>query len=203
MAKITPPLLAKGRYTVRAPFEVKETSIYTCIALRKFEDIVELGEDVYQTYYQPFGLTTAVYQLDVRAGAVIVTLQDPYGEVLYIPDTYILTYPNMGDITYHHVVVSVSLGPLPTTVPLDYLKQQMASIASDVTGVDAIVREHIAPTIGAVTPTQHEILEAARVLRVTNRETDRAKVLAAAARTQLLEERIRVLEEVIREAGLV
>ena len=99
MAKITPPLLAKGRYTVRAPFEVKETSIYTCIALRKFEDIVELGEDVYQTYYQPFGLTTAVYQLDVRAGAVIVTLQDPYGEVLYIPDTYILTYPNMGDIT--------------------------------------------------------------------------------------------------------
>lgn len=203
MAKVTPPLLAKGRYTVRSPFSVKETTIYTCIALRKFEDIVELGEDVYATYYQPFGLTTSQYQRDVRLGAVIVSLQDPFGEVLYIPDTFILTYPNMGDITYHHVVISVSLGPIPTTVPLDYLRQQMSSIASDVIGVDAITREHLAPTVGAVTPTQHEILEAARVLRITNRETDRAKVLAAAAQTAILEERIRVLEQVIREAGIV
>lgn len=203
MSKLTPPLLAKGRYTVNAPFSVKESSIYTCIALRKFEDIVELGEDVYETYYQPFGLARSVFQSDQRIGAVIVTLQDPYGEVLYIPDTYILSYPNMGDITYQHVVVSVSMGPLPNYLPLDYLKQQMSAIASDIIGVDAMVKEHVAPTIGAVTPTQHEIMEAARVLRVTNRQTDRAKVIAAAERTALLEERIRVLEEIIISNGLV
>lgn len=203
MSKLTPPLHAKGRYVVESPFVTKETTIYTCIALRKFEDITELGEDVYELYYAPFGLTSAVYNADKRIDAVIVTLQDAYGNVLYIPDTYILSYPFMGDVTYNHVVISVSMGPIPNYLTLDHLKSQMGSIASDIIGVDAIVKEHIAPTIGAVTPIQHEVMEAARALRVTNRKTDRAKVLEDSATITLLEEKVRVLEQIITDAGLV
>lgn len=201
--RLTPPLLAKGRYTLKAPYSAKETVIYTCIALRKFDDITELGEDVYETYYQPVSLTQNDYKADYNLGAVIVTLQDPYGEVIYVPDTYILSYPNMGDVAYNHVVLSVSMGPIPNYLPLDYVKQQMSAIASDIIGVDAVVREHIAPSIGAITPTQHEILEAARTARVTNRETDRAKVLANAAQVAELQQRIAILEQIIIDAGIV
>lgn len=201
--RLTPQLMATGVYTLRTPFTASSTTIYKCIALRKFDDIVELGEDVYSEYYSPVGLDQNVYQSDAAAGAVIVTLQDSSGGVIYVPDTYIASYPQSNDVSYSHVILSVSMGPLPDNLDLEYVKQQMSAVASDIIGVDALVKEHVAPTVGIVTPDMHSTLEAARLLRVTNRETDRAKVIANQAHIDSLEEKIRVLEQVIIDAGLL
>lgn len=205
MARLTPPLNATGRFTAAAPFDtvVFETVAYQAVALRRFDDIVELGEDVYAKYYQPFGLTEIQFKQDERNSVVLVSLMNPSGEIVYVPDSYILSYPNQGDVKYNHVVLSVSLGILPDFLDLTFAKQQLASIASDTIGVNAAVKEHIAPTVGSVTPDQHELMEVARIARITNRRTDRAKALEAQAQITALQQRILALETIITEAGLL
>jgi hypothetical protein len=205
MARLTPPLNATGRFTVAAPFDtvIFETVAYQAIALRRFTDIIELGEDIYEKYYAPRGLTEVQFKQDERANVVIVSLMNPSGEVWYVPDSYILSYPNQGDVKYQHVVLSVSLGPLPDYLPLDFAMSQIASVASDTIGVTAVAKLHVAPTVGTVTPEQHEILETARALRITNRKTDRAKAIEAVAQVTALQQRIAVLETIIVEAGLL
>lgn len=205
MARLTPPLNATGRFTVAAPFDtvVFETVAYQAIALRRFTDIVELGEDVYDKYYAPFGLTEAQFKQDERASVVLVSLMNPSGEIAYVPDSYILSYPNQGDVKYQHVVLSVSLGPLPDYLPLDFAMSQLSSIASDTIGVNAVVKQHVAPTVGTVTPDQHELLEVARTARITNRKTDRARALEAVNQVAILQQRIAALETIIEEAGLL
>jgi len=181
MSRLTPPLNATGRFTVSTPFDtvVFETVAYQAVALRRFDDIVELGEDVYTKYYKPFGLSENVFRQDSRANVVIVSLMNPSGEITYVPDSYILRYPNQGDVKYNHVVLSVSLGILPDFLDLSFIKQQLASVASDTIGVVGAVKEHVAGTVGTVTPEQHELMEVARIARITNRKTDRAKALVA------------------------
>lgn len=205
MARLTPPLNATGRFTVAAPFDtvIFETVAYQAIALRRFTDIIELGEDIYEKYYAPRGLTEVQFKQDERANVVIVSLMNPSGEVWYVPDSYILSYPNQGDVKYQHVVLSVSLGPLPDHLPLDFALSQIASVASDTIGVTAVSKLHVAPTVGTVTPEQHELLEVARTARITNRKTDRAKALEAVAQVTALQQRITALETIIVEAGLL
>ncbi len=205
MARLTPPLNATGRFTVAAPYDtlVFDNVPYQAVALRRFDDIVELGEDVYVQYYQPVGLSETDYKRDLRDSVVIVSLMNPSGVIVYAPDSYITSYPNQGDVKYQHVVLSVSLGPLPQHLALDYAMSQIGSIASDTIGVTPTVKLHVAPTTGAITSDQHELLEVARIARITNRKTDRANALKAQADLVLAQQRIAALETIIIEAGLL
>lgn len=201
--RITPPLQAKGRYTVKPPYTVQETVIYTCIALRKFVDIEEKGVDVFKEYYQPVGLDQATYREDARAGAVIVTLVDPYGNYLYIPDTYITQYPNMGDIPYNHVVLAVSIGAIPDYVPLDNLKQGISELVSNMVGSENEVQEFVTPSRNQPTAEQHEAAEAARLAAITMRETTHALLLQEQQKTIALQQEVAVLTQIIIDAGIV
>ena len=200
---MTPPLNATGRFILRDPFIAKETTVYRCIALRKFDDLVEIGANIFEDYYQPVGLSVTDFQNDDRVDAVIVTLMDPSGEVIYVPDTYIVSYPNMGDVTYHRIVLSIGMGPIPSFLPLEHLQSQISGMVSDVIGVDSDVRIHAAPALGAVSPEQHEIMEAARANRINRRGTDRARFLQEQNKVTALQERVQILEQIILEAGLL
>lgn len=200
---MTPPLNATGRFILREPFVAKETTVYQCIALRKFDDLVELGSNIFEDYYEPFGLSLNDFRNDDRVDAVIVTLMEPTGEIIYVPDTYIVSYPNMGDVTYQRIVLSIGMGPIPSFLPLEHLQSQIVGLVSDVIGVDGDVRLHAAPALGAVSPEQHEIMEAARANRIVRRGTDRAKLLEEQTKVTQLQERVQVLEQIIIEAGLL
>lgn len=204
----TPPLGTRGRYSAIAPFDVmvSDVLIYECVALRQFEDFIDLGLDVFTEFYAVVGIENGDYLQDKNAGAAILTLMDPYGSVIYVPDTYIASFPNMGQINYQRVIVTADLGPLPDYLDLSFLQSQVQGIVSDIIGTSGnrgpVVKLAIAPTREAIDPTEHEILEASRVAAITMRQTDRAKALAAAEEIAALQERIVLLEEVIRNAGL-
>lgn len=167
----TPPLEAKGRFSLRAPFPDVGNKFIEVIAVRLFEDCEAQSEDIFVDYYEPMGLTAADYQSDLSAGAAIVTLADSDGEIMYVPDTYIISYPNMGDIRYAHLVMSISLGPLPSTLDLTAIGTQVKALVQSTIGVDNEVRFHIAPTTDVVSPEQHEANEIARQQQITNRQT--------------------------------
>lgn len=203
--RMTPPLEVSGRFEARAPFDtvVQLGVFYTCIAVRLFKDCEAQGEEVFDDYYSALGLTTADYQQDEGVGAAIVTLSTPDGDVVYIPDTYIASYPQMGAARYHHVVLAVSLGPIPETVQLDNLIANLTEMVSDVIGVENKVQIAAAPSTGTITDEEHEAMETARLARIQNRTTTRSELLRTQNKVAVLEERIVVYEQILRNNGLM
>lgn len=177
MAFKTPPLHAKGFYTVASPFQVVANTLYECMAIRAFPDLVDLGVDIFNTYYNPLGLTQQNFEDDQKAGANIITLIADSQPVIYIPDSYILSYPDMSNVAYSNIILSLDLGVVPDTLDLTFLQNQLSGVASDVVGVTPTVTVHVGMSTGAVTQEQADAMEAARQATITNRTSDRAKVI--------------------------
>lgn len=200
---LTPPIGTRGRYTVKAPFMTDDGVIYTCSALRRFIDLENLGTRIYETYYAPFDLAQADMEQDRRDGVLMVTLTSESHAPLYIPTSYITSFPDLSYRNYQHVVMSASLGPLPDYIDLTFARQQMQNVISDVTGVATEVFLSIAPMSDTVTPDEHEALEAAREASINNRTTDYARTLDKDQKIQRLEARNAVLVEILRSNGLL
>lgn len=203
MAKLTPPLLTKGRYTLISPFVAETTVLYTCTAIRTFSECRDSGINVLDTYYIPLGLGVGEYTRDLNAGANLITLYSEESVAIHVPDTYIESYPNLGQVNYNHVVLSVSLSSVPDFLDFSNLKLLMSSLVSDVTGVVPKVAIHKAASKGVITPEQHETIEVARVAAITHRTTDRAELLKANAKVTALETQNKILTKLLKDAGLL
>ncbi len=197
MSKFTPPLNARGIYTLAAPFPNITDKIYQAVAIRSFKDYVDLGESAFDKVYAPNGLTQSDYDDDASIQTNIVTLSSPDHPTILVPDTYITKYPDLEWVEYSNVVVSAALGAIPDTLDLSLLQSQIAGIVSDVIGVTPVVRIHAYADAGVVTYAQHDINEMARQASITNRTTDRARYLALLSEKTALEARINDLEDAI------
>ena len=197
MSRFTPPLKAKGIYTLASPFPDITTKVYECIAIRSLKDYSDLGEDVLALVYTPNGLVQTDLDNDQAEGACIVTLVSETGATIQVPDTYITKYPDLEYVPYHTLVVSAMLGPLPDSLSLDLLKSQIAGVISDFIGVTPTVTVHATGAADVVSVAQHDINEISRNAAVSDRLTDRAKLLAANAMISSLQSRINSLEDAI------
>lgn len=211
MAKKTPQLNARGLYTVITPFSLPTGVVYTCKAIRSFRDIYELGEDVFTQYYDPVGLTQTEFNNDNLANANIITLMaDSYNStqvpsdktIVYIPDTYIQNYPDQSIVPYSHIVLGLTMGPLPDGLDLSALKTQLGNVCSGVIGTTPVVVEHRAPSAGIVTATEHADLETARLGNVTIRDTDYASLAKAQQDNLLLQAQIATLIQILEDNSL-
>ena len=203
MALKTPPLHARGIYQLAEPWEASPTILYQCIAIRSFPDFVEKGQDVFSLFYQPKGLDEEAYQADRLAGANIITLASGSLPMIHVPDSYIESYPILGSSPYKSIVLSVALGPLPNDTSLDFLKDQVSGVVSDVIGVDSTVMEHAVANSDVITPEQAVTLEIARQAAISARVTDRAKLLQAQNDLAAAQQRITILEQIIIDNDLL
>ena len=201
--RITPPLLAKGKYVLKPPFSLDPELSYQCIALRKFADVVNDGEDVFQTYYDPNGLDAATYDRDRQLGAVIVTLLNDYGEFVYVPDTYISKYPDLNTPDYQHVVLMVSLGIIPYHLDLSAVKADISGVVSERLGLEAPeVKEGVAATRRTLTQTEADTLESARQAAITNLQTERARRIQAESENVALRQKVDRMSQVLIDKGV-
>lgn len=210
MAKRTPTLYLRGVYELKTPWVISASHVYECIAIRSFDDIYKLGKDVYKTYYESRGIDVIDFQTDVGLKANIVTLRrvsvvstNDDQDIIYVPDTYILKYPDTGGVAYQHVILSTSLGAIPDTLDLDLICNRIANSVSETTGVTPTVNKHISATDGNVSKEQHDILEASRKAAVSNATSDYAQLLEMRSRYADLLVRYKALEQVIIDAGLI
>lgn len=204
MEYLTPPLRAKGIYSVKTPFIVQPTKTYECIALRKFSDIVKAGGDVYTEFYQPVGLDTSVYQSDNANNVIIVTLIDESGTAIYIPNSYITSFPNMGNVPYYRYVLSVDIGPLPSYFDPSVLQTSIGDFVLEHVGVEnAVVKVHTAPASGTITPEQRDALEVARLARITDADTYKAKWLREQSRADRIQADYSLLLQFVKDKGLL
>jgi hypothetical protein len=203
MALNVPPPGTRGLYSLKAPFKTVPNQLYSCGAIRYFKDIQNEGKNVYEKYYKPHDLTEADYARDVAANVVIITLLSESQQPIYVPSSYILSFPGLTSYNYQHVVLSLSLGSLPDALDLTFLKTQIATTVSEVIGVMPTVFENVAPATGVVTPEQHDAMEAARQAAVTNRTTDYARYLEERDKRIALEAKVAALEKVIIDKGIL
>lgn len=198
MAGITPPLLTRGRYTLVEPFTALPTVLYTCAALRTFDECLSAGVDVLNNIYVAAGLTKVEYDRDHKAGKKIVTLMSDTETPIYVPDSYIESFPNFDAVNYNHIVCSLDFGALPDFMSLANLQLELAGLASDVVGKEPTVKIHRAPSTGLITPQQHEVAEVARLAAITRRTTYRAENIKLRAQVTTLEEQNAVLVELLK-----
>lgn len=159
--RITPTINTVGVFKVEKPFFVESKRVYEVVAIREFDDIWLQGGDVYEEYYKPNGLSEEIYERDVKLGATIVTLKSKVGNV-YIPDTFIESFPKLGYLNYKHVILSVDIGAVSDDINLDALINDLKELASKHVGVTATVKKHTAPTTNALTRDEVKSLEKQR-----------------------------------------
>lgn len=203
MANNIPPIGTKGVYALSSPWSADAGVLYTCSAIRKFIDLENLGVDVYTTYYQTSGLDRSVYEQDRRDGVVLITLTSDRFSPIYVPSSYIASFPDLSYRNYQHIVLSASIGPLPDYMDLTFAKQAMATALSDIIGIEPTVFESVAPMDGVVSPDTHEALEVSRQSAINNRETDYAKVIDLQSQVVALSQRNAILEQILRDNGLL
>lgn len=205
MAKRTPPLYATGTWQLTSPFTAQAGSVYTCHAIRSIADLRAVGIDPFVRYYEPLGITRVVYEADLDNLPNIITLMSDTAATIYVPDTYIQSYPALDTIAYRHVVLSVSLGPVPKTLTFGDLQSKMSELVTTNLGVvDPDVRVHEAEAIAeGVSSDQHQILENARLASITGNTTERARRMALEDTNQALIDKVLALEKIIRDNGLL
>ncbi len=201
----TPGIYARGAYTLSSPFTIDTTKEYVCIAIRSFDEMAQQGVKVFETIYQPKNISQADYNAHKLQGVAIVALAptDPTLPIVYVPDNYIASFPNMGTIPYSNLVISLKLGAMADYIGVDSLITQLQNVVSNVIGVTCEVAVHKLPSADAVTPDQHAAIEASREAAITLRTTDYVRNIELVNQATELNTKISMLEQILIDNGLL
>lgn len=200
---LLPALHARGSFEVAAPWTIDSSLVYECIAIRSFEDFVDRGQDVVEKVYRKVGLSEVEAVADKAINAKIVTLRCDNRPMIFIPTTYITKAPVPAAAEYVRVVLSIDMGPLPITEPLDDLQTSLQEVVQRSFGFVPTVELHAAPHRGFITDQQHEQYLAVRQAAVANVQTDHEKVLALQTVADSQLQRIQLLERVLVDNNLL
>lgn len=197
--RVTPPLGAYGKYEFKTPWPTANNISYRCISIRRVEEFVKSGQDLFQTVYSPMNLSEDVCNADIALGVVIVGLLSSDGVRIFVPDTYILKYPDQSAVTLDYLVLSVDFGPQPSNIELGDVMDELKLTASKFSGIspDLIdVGIHSALSTTMMTQDEYVSAEDARLAAIANNET-KDQVIARLNNT--VAEQQRLIEQLLNQ----
>lgn len=194
---ITPPLNTKGRFVLKAPWAASTDKAYSVISLRGFRELIADSNDILNNYYVPKGLTSTEYDADVKAGATLVILYAEDGEMLFVPDTYIQSFPSQSVPSYGNYVVSSQIGAFRIDYDFSFVKQKIAEVLSDTLGIEPTVNVDAIGESQIMTVENAENLEINRQAKITSRQTTYAKYLEGQKQITELQETVKVLQDAL------
>lgn len=197
MVGIVPPIGTKGIFSLIEPFVASPSLSYEVHAIRTFKDLIARGVDPMKVVYEPVGLTAQDYANDLGDQALIITLFNPTVDPIYVPSTWIGSYPDMGVVPHQWVVASVSCGMLPESYDTQRIREAISQAVSDYTGVETTVHMTLAPVDGAITEAQYAQNLAARQAAIRNRSTAYADKLALQQQVEVMSQTISDLIQII------
>ena len=205
--KMTPAIGTTGRFVLKLPWLADANSTYEVLAVRSFDDIYKLGDDVYSIYYKPMGLVESLagfkFKVEAAEKPNIVTLKGSNGSIVYVPDTYILGFPVMGNVHYHHVVLTASLGALPEDIDLTIMQDDVKNLIESRIGTNAVIKTITAPSTNQPNAEQHETLEAARLGSITEYENDYTKLKRQEDVINKLSAKVTMMTAVLKANNLI
>lgn len=152
---------------------------YRCDAVRRISDFMIEGVNVYDEIYQPEGISQAKYDQDLLNQVCIVSLVSGADHWVHVPSTYIIAYPDLNGIAYNVLVLGLEIGAVPNYRDLTGLKAALSDLTRDTLGMVPTVREVVISAEQKLSQADHDALENARNVMITNSQTDRAKLIAA------------------------
>jgi len=200
----TPQIGVRGLYTLTDPFSSKLISgvQYTCSAVRSISDLINKGETPYDTYYKPYDITAATYELDIAAGVSIVTLEAAEQHVVYVPSTYISGYPEIGGVSYVSMMIGAQLGPIKEGFDLSLLTDKVSQIILEYIGVAAEVKLIAASLPKLLSHSTANALESARAANISVANTDHTAVVRLQQENDTLIQKVNLLETYIRDHAI-
>lgn len=165
---VTPPVNITGEFSVLPPFELTVNMIYKCHAVRTIDELLAKGMDVYGEFYKPKNVPYSRYQEDHKKKGSIVTLLSAEDQYVYVPNSYIASYPGMSGIPYSHKVIFIELGMIPDAVDTSYLVPLLHDVVTHATGVAATPQVGVVPYIGSISHEKHIDLERTRRVAIQN-----------------------------------
>ena len=199
-AYILPNVGATGTVTLKAPFAglCAANVPFKVSGVRTLQDVVAGGQDPFNLYYLPYGITEAKFIQDVADKVCILSLTSPTGEPVHVPNSYLETLPVSTGMPYATMFVGVNLGAMPSGLSLAYFMATVKQLAHDLLGVsNADVKAMKASSTTYLSMTDAEAIEAARQTVMGVVVTDRAKLIAALDVTVALQSRNADLEAYI------
>lgn len=196
-----PKLGASGIFTLDSPFAERmlPDTEYTCVAIQMFVELIDIGVEPYEEYYEPFKIEKQEYDEDVENGVAMITLRSSQGVFMRVPDSYIQGVPNANGLPYHAALLSVDLGVIPSNLDLTSLMDTIRQVTEDYIGIQDIqVQEVAVSDTTLVSAPDHDRLEAARKANITVFESDRSKAIRLADVNAALQQRIGELEDYIK-----
>lgn len=177
MARNTPPMNISGPFLLRTPFVADSTKSYTVTAHRSFSELLARSQDPMALIYTPVGLTVSAYSEDQLDGALVIALRDSSGNVMYVPDTYIESFPEMGSVAYSRLIGVVDLGMWANYRDMDDIQATIADACKANLGVDVTITLARGATSNSMTEQQHIQLTASREAAKTNKESTHAVIV--------------------------
>lgn len=207
-----PSIHARGRFELKKPFHAKPDVIYEVTAIRELSDIEQQGIDVYETFYEQFGIVNGVeingeefdFQKEVEKKPFIITIEGTDRTIIYVPSTFIIKFPDINEqLLYSRMVIALDIGMLPDDVNLDSELKEISELAQARIGTR--VTPKLVRAVSTTQPTldQHLLMENNRKGNIKISQSNVVKLDKLKEEVNLLNKQNQTLIEIIRENGLL
>lgn len=201
---VLPTVGSSGYFALRAPLDtlIVQNERYTCQAIRRISDYVAANEKPFELIYDKYKLTEEEWKNDQASNMYIVSLQSDKGHWLYVPASYILTFPIPNGIPYRAISLVVALPSIPADTDLSFIEQDIRNIIKDSIGVNCNIKPIETSRVVLFTKENHDIIKAERDILASGRGTDRARYKDTQQQLDIALGKIVALEKYIIDNGL-
>lgn len=132
-----PPINSKGVFKFAEPFntDAYNNRIFKVSAIRNLIELYKEGADPQENIYIRNGMTQRDYLNDLENQVPIVVLTVNDDKFYYIPSNKILSVPMTTGIPYKRKILTVSLGIVPDTLPLEKVISNTEDVLKDTLGI--------------------------------------------------------------------
>lgn len=198
MVQNTPPLNAAGIFQLSEPWRTEPNTVYVADAISGFSALEQHGVDVYKEYYLPKNVSKADYESDLINDINIVTLISDTAPTIFVPDSYIISFPRSTNVSYNQVYLNFAAGLLPDGFNLDSVIAEAAAIIADRIGTDKVDgKMMVMPSEGIVDMNKHQKMETARRAKMKLAHGPIAELRLALEREASFRQRIAELEKIV------
>lgn len=193
---IKPTVGSSGVFTLREPFDadISPGVSYTCQGIRRLSEYLANNEEPWDDIYLPKKIPEDVYQDHLNEDIEIVSLQGEMGQWVYVPVTYVVSYPSTNGIPYRSIALSVGLPALPANRDYGFLFTNIKNLIRDSLGVDSTVDLVETSKVTLVDSDKHAIKQASRNLIANAASTDRARYMQKVRELESAKQKIQALE---------
>lgn len=168
MTTLANPIVgSKGLWKLNTPFDslLPVNTTLTCTAISNYGQLHAMGIDVYETYYQKYGLAESLYKNHQDNDGRIVFVKTDNGVRYSFPLHYLDSFPTGTGINYVSTGILVRLGALPANHPVETLIQQIKEVCHLSVGVEVQVETAALSEIKLISESEHQRLLKARAAK--------------------------------------